>query len=134
MTYGERDVVTFEEGLIGLPEMRRMVLAEQTDIRPFLWMVSADDPQFAFLVVSAAELLEGFEPTLSEDERARLNFDSAEELTVLSVCVIEAEWERSTVNLRAPLFISSRTMRGAQVVLPDAAYRVDEPLTAARAA
>jgi flagellar assembly factor FliW len=47
---------------------------------------------------------------------------------VLAIVMVAADWRNSTINLRAPLFVSVRTMRGTQVVLTDSVYRLDEAL------
>jgi flagellar assembly factor FliW len=134
LTYREADVVSFEGGLIGLPHLRRMVLAAQADINPFLWLISLDDPDATFLVVSPSALFDSYAPALPAEELAGQRLDAEEPLTVLAICLIAPDWTRSTVNLRAPLVISGREMRGAQVVLADAALHVDEPLPLPRAA
>jgi flagellar assembly factor FliW len=134
LEYEEQDIITFDEGLIGIPHLRRVVLAEQPDIAPFIWMVSLDDPALCFLLVSPNALFPGYVQGLSSEVKANLGLAGDEDVTVLAICVIAPDWTHSTVNLRAPLFISARNMCGAQVVLTDTQYRVDELMPIAEAA
>lgn len=121
LIYEESDVIEFEEGLIGLPHLRRMVLVRQQGLEPLLWLAAQDDPEATFLVVDPRAVFDGYDP--------RSPWDAAdEECLVLSTVRVGGNWRATTVNLRAPLFISPARMRGLQRLLGDARYRHDEPL------
>jgi flagellar assembly factor FliW len=128
LTFAETDVITFDEGLIGLPHLEQMVLVRQSNIAPFLWLASLDDPDLAFLVVDPRLLFPDFK--LQTPETATLPSGEVidEAPLLLAIVSIAPDWTQSTINLRAPLFISPSTMRGAQIALSDSPYRLDEPL------
>ena len=125
LAYEETSIITFDEGLIGFPELKRMVLVRQSSIEPFLWLASLDDASIAFLVVDPRQL---FPDYLAESQTAAHQLPVEDEAPlVLAMVLIAPEWKESTVNLRAPLFISPSTMHGAQFALSDSPYRLDEP-------
>lgn len=126
--YDEADIITFDEGLIGMPHLRRMVCVRQNDIEPFLWLASLDDASVAFLVVDPRSLFERYAPATPADVRVSLGHKGDAPLLTLAIVLIAADWQRSTVNLRAPLIVSAASMRGVQTVLTESAYRADEPL------
>jgi flagellar assembly factor FliW len=128
ISYDEKDVITFPEGLIGLPNLRRMVIVRQAEIEPLMWLVSLDEAA-AFVVADARALFPGYAPAPPAD--SIIGDDS---LVVLATVLISPQWEASTINLRAPLFVSAATMLGAQVILGDDSYSVGEPLPLAMAA
>ena len=134
LAYEESSIITFAEGLIGLPRLRRMVLVRQTDIEPFMWLASLDDPAVAFLVVDPRELFHDYALPAMGQLAAHLDLDEGEAPLVLTIVTVAPEWAESTANLRAPLLISASSMRGAQSVLADTAYRVAERLPLAHAA
>lgn len=134
LSYAESDIVSFDEGLIGLPQLRRMVLVRQEGINPFMWLASLDEEGLAFLVAEPSRLFQSYAPALPSDARAVLKLDEGVKPLTLAIVVVATDWARSTMNLRAPLFINARTMRGAQVVLTEGSYRLDEPLPLLRAA
>ena len=70
LTYEEKDIIRFDEGLIGMPHLRRMVLINQTDIAPFLLLCSLDDSQLAFLVLEAVVHFPRYTPRLSQNEES----------------------------------------------------------------
>ncbi len=127
LSYEEADVINFPEGLIGLPHLRRMVLVRQPSTEPFLWLASLDDPEVAFLVAEPCQLFPNYSPPQT-DGRGAGDTGNSGTLLMLSLVSIAPDWRRSTVNLRAPLFISASTMRGAQIVLTDSLYGLNEPL------
>lgn len=134
ISYDDKDIVTFAEGFIGLPHLRRMVVVRQSAIEPFLWLVSLDDETVAFVVAEAHALFPGYGPVLPADSNFRDQLAADEKPVVLAIVSITADWQRSTANLRAPLFISASTMKGAQMILTDNVYSVGEPLPLAMAA
>lgn len=127
LSYEGADVIHFEEGLIGMPSLRRMVLVRQQGIEPLLWLASEDDPCVAFLVADPREVFDGYDPRAPwPDEGGRC--------LVLSTVCVRGDWRATTVNLRAPIFVSPSRMRGLQCLLKDARYRYDAPLLGATAA
>ena len=128
LVYTDADVITFDEGLIGMPRLRRMAIARHADIEPFHWLVSIDDARFAFLSITPQAIYPTYSPRVNDDVRARLAADASQALLTLATATIHSDWTRSTINLRAPIVVSAKTMRGVQVVLGDSDYRVDEPL------
>jgi len=134
ISYAEKDIVTFSEGFIGLPHLRRMVIVRQSIIEPFLWLVSLDEDGEAFVVADARSFFPGYAPEPPADSSFRDSLAEGENPVVLAIVLIAPDWQRSTANLRAPLFISARTMKGAQIVLTDNKYVVNELLPLAMAA
>jgi flagellar assembly factor FliW len=117
--YDENEVISFTEGLIGLPEIRRAVLISIDGFEPFFWLASVEDQQNRFVVVDPREIFDGYEP-FSADSPDRF------ETKTLSIVKISSNWEKTTVNLRAPIFINPRSKRGAQCVLTDSNYSLTE--------
>ncbi len=128
LSYTESDIITFAEGMIGLPHLRRMVLINQSDIEPFLWLASLDDPSVVFLVIEPRTVFPDYAPPVPEAVRAALGLAVDEPPLMLTIALIAAEWTESTINLRAPLMVAPRTMCAAQIVLSDSAYQLNQPL------
>lgn len=134
LPYEEADIITFEEGMIGLSRLRRMVIVRQSDIEPFLWLAAPDDPQGTFLVIEPRALFPDYAAVAPPEVASRIELREGESPLVLAIVRIAPEWTESAVNLRAPLFISASRMRGTQVVLADSSYQLNEPLPLADAA
>lgn len=134
LQYDEKDILTFNEGLIGLPHLQRMVMVSQPDIEPFLWLASLDEEGVALVVADASGIFPGYAPAVPADSSFSQTLTEDEHPMAFAIVLIAAEWEKATANLRAPIFVSARTRRGAQVILPDHSYSVGQPLPLAIAA
>jgi hypothetical protein len=49
--YRDKDVIVFEEGLVGFPSAKRFILIESASLSPFRILKCVDDPQIGFLVL-----------------------------------------------------------------------------------
>lgn len=125
--YDERDVIGFDEGLIGLPNLRRAALVRLPDYAPFCWLAALDNPAKRFLVVNPHEVFADYEAYIPAEIRSHLESNSAP-LQMLSIVKISSDWMKTTINLRAPIFVNFATGRAAQAVLSATNYRLDAPL------
>ena len=128
LNYTDRDIITFDEGMIGMPHLRRMVLVNQNDIAPFLWLASLDDPEVAFLVLEPSGYFADYAPPIPADTHRRINLAGEERPLVLLLVTLLAAWQQSTINLRAPIVIAPQAMRGVQMILTGSPYSLTEPL------
>lgn len=119
--YDESEIINFAEGLIGLPKMRRAVLIPMDEYRPFCWLASLDDEQNRFVVINPNEVFADYSPNIPSE----LN---KTDLQMLAIVKISSDWEETTINLRAPIFINVETRKGAQVVLSESTYDLAESL------
>jgi flagellar assembly factor FliW len=123
--YDESEVISFAEGLIGLPQMRRAVLIPLEDFQPFCWMASLDDEKNRFIVVDPQRIYADYEAPLP----ASLSRDfAAGGREVLAIVTISSDWRKTTVNLRAPLFVDRQHKSGAQIILTESRFGHAEPL------
>ena len=128
LAYEEKDILKFDEGLIGMPQLRRMALIHYTEIAPLLLLCSLDQPDVTFLVLEANAHLPDYAPRFSANVQKQIGLAEGEMPVLLVTVTIAPEWTASTINLRAPIVIGPTTMRGAQIVLMDSQYQLAEPL------
>jgi flagellar assembly factor FliW len=130
LAYEEKDIIRFDEGLIGMPHLQRMVLIHYSEIAPLLLLCALDHPDVTFLVLEAQSHIPDYAPRVSPVIRQQLGLAATEEPVFLTTVTIAPEWTASTINMRAPLVLAPTTMRGAQVVLTESSYQLAEPLPA----
>lgn len=120
-SYNEDEIINFNEGLIGLPNIRRAVLVPLPDCEPFFWLASMDDEKFRFVVVNPNEIFPEYNPS----EFVIFNDSQTKVLTIVKV---SSDWQKTTVNLRAPILINKESNRGLQLVLNESPYKLEETL------
>ena len=120
-SYRDDEIINFTEGLVGLPEMRRAVLIPLDEFEPFCWLASMDDEKTRFIVVNPHEIFSDYNPS----DFAVLNETETKTLVIVK---ISSDWQKTTVNLRAPIFINTESNRGVQMVLTESPYQLSESL------
>lgn len=119
-TYEEVEILNFSEGLIGFPEMRRAVLIPLDEYAPFCWLASIDDEKNRFIVVNPQQIFSDYQPELENVGEI--------DLQTLAIVKISSDWQKTTVNLRAPIFVNAETRRAAQIILDKTDFKHAETL------
>jgi len=117
----DEEIIDFVEGLVGLPTMRRAVLIPLQEFAPFQWLASLDDEKTRFIVVNPNEIF----PEYNAANFAVMNETETKTLVIVK---ISSDWQKTTVNLRAPLLIDINTNRGVQLILAESPYKLSESL------
>jgi flagellar assembly factor FliW len=126
----EAAVIEFPGGLPGFEHHRRFVLVRAPGLDPFTMLQGLGPGAPAFAAVDPRHVAPGYTLDLEAGDRLRLEDDGTTPLVWLALAIVR-DTGAVTVNLRAPLVINPVTLRGIQVIQPDAAYAFDHPLRAA---
>ena len=110
-------VLHVPQGLVGFPDLHRYVVLDHRPGSPFKWLLSVDDPELAFAVANAGDLIPDYCPPL--ELAARLLDTDCAEIALFVIVTIPADPTRMTVNLMAPVVVDLRTRRARQIVLDD---------------
>jgi len=116
----EHSVLSFPEGLIGLPDHRELVLCESNDDTGLFVLVSKSDPCIQLAVVEAKLIVPDYP---IREACAAADFEH-EEAAVALVVNQGSEGHLSTVNMQAPIVMGLSSRHGRQVIL----LREDLPL------
>ena len=117
--YEDSAVLDFSEGLIGFPAMRRAVIVPFAEFEPFCWLASLDDEKVRFVVVNPERIFDNFQPNIET---------AGADLKTLAIVKVSSDWQKTTFNLRAPIFVNAETRRAAQIVLDKSVYSNAEAL------
>lgn len=117
--------VEFASGMPGFETCRRFVVVQSADLAPGVCLKGLDAPAPLFFTVDPRRLAPDYPCVLSSVDAARLGAAHGGECVWLALVA----WGDGAplVNLRAPLVINPRTMRGIQVLPSESAWAVDAP-------
>jgi flagellar assembly factor FliW len=120
----ENRVIRFEDGLVGFPELKTFFLADDpADVTmPFKWLVSAENPELIFLVTDPGIFFKDYVFDLPEEDRRKLQVNTEDDVSVITILTVPSEAKKMIANLRAPLVINWRSLGGRQVILKNTAY------------
>lgn len=119
-------IVTIPDGLPGFEQCRQFQLVQGAELEPFTCLQSIDEGGPSFLTIEPALVVDQFERRLSKDDQRRI--DAQPDDTLLWLAITRVEGDRAFANLRAPVVINPRTMKGLQVLNADSDHSVEHPL------
>ncbi|MFN3689855.1 MAG: flagellar assembly protein FliW [Fimbriimonadales bacterium] len=123
------DILTFEDGLVGLGQYRRFVLIQHDSEGPFWWLQSVEEPSLALLLIDPWYFRPDYEVVLSDAEVERLRLSESTPRAVLTtVSIPPGKPHAMTSNLLAPLVINLELRIGRQVILDDERYHTRHPI------
>lgn len=111
------DILSFEQGLIGLRQFRRWVVLADAQNSALGWLQCVDDPDMALGVVSPRRFVPDYQLRVSRQDLTPLGLASAGEAQI--VVIVSRHPEGLSLNLRAPLVINVEGRRGRQVISKD---------------
>jgi len=134
------ELVTFEDGLPGFPDERRMALIGAGALpgataseghHTLFWLQDVDDPDLAFLTIVPWTVYPDYDIEVDAD-----TFDGADadDVSILTIVTVRREdgGVRLTSNLLAPIAIDVRRRVGHQLILNDPRWSITTPLVEAR--
>jgi flagellar assembly factor FliW len=113
----ESDVLTFDDGLIGMEDCRRWVLLADAENSALGWLQCLDRPEVALAVVSPRRFVPDYQVRVGKREIAPLGLENPNDAQVL-VIISHADGALA-VNLKAPLVINLSGQIGRQIVARD---------------
>lgn len=128
-------VLSFPRGLIGLGGSRYALLTTDPE-SPFSWLHSVEDPDLALPVTRPWQFFPGYEVVLADDEATALGLGGDAPADVWVTVRAAASIEDFTVNLRAPIVVTTGPdgPSAYQVINDAPGLEVRTPLFAASAA
>ncbi|KJR43603.1 Flagellar assembly factor FliW [Candidatus Magnetoovum chiemensis] len=107
-------VITFPEGLLGFPKLKRYLLLDHKDT-VIKWLQSIDDPDVAFIVVEPAHLFPDFTVNIDHTTKELLEINENNDGIVVML-IIRVENDKVIANKNGPLVFNANLMRGIQMI------------------
>lgn len=121
-------VLTFEEGIMGFPDMKRWTILYDKDRgenAPVSWLQSLDESGFAMPIISPFSLVDTYSPLVEDELLAPLgNFKDEDLLIFLSLSVPLGRPADTTANFKAPFIINPENRRGIQIIVDNEDYDI----------
>lgn len=115
----ESEIITFEGGLLGLPEYTKYImLALDTDL-PLALLQSTEEEHVGFVVAYPFAFKKDYAFDISEENKEALQIENEEDILTYVIVTLKEAFAQSTLNLLAPVIINSKKKIGQQIVLVD---------------
>lgn len=121
-------IITFEKGLMGFEELKKYALVFDSD-KPtpnkIMWLQSAEISDLAFPVIDPTIIMGEYNPVVEDEWLAPIGeYDTEEDLLVLSILTVPSDISKMTANVKAPLIINGNTKKGCQIIANNDEYSV----------
>lgn len=121
----EQNILKFESGLPGFEKLKKFILIDNGDeLSPFKWLQSVSEPQTAFAVANPFMIVKDYDFELNGESVEKLDIEGLEDTAVYVIVVVPEDYEKMSMNLKAPLIINSKNKKGAQIILDTDKYTV----------
>ncbi|RYG74393.1 flagellar assembly protein FliW [Lentibacillus lipolyticus] len=120
--FGEMNVdkgsfIQFPDGLPGFPDEKQFVLLNLSEKSIYQVLQSVENPAIAFVVVNPYDIYQDYVIDLDDNLIDTLQITDKRDVVVMSIVTLKDPFESSTINLKAPIIIHSRTSQGKQYIL-----------------
>lgn len=119
----ESSIITFDEGIPGFEQLRKFVLVTDDD-NPFYWLQSAEDKDIAFAMLDIFKYIPDYNPCVEDDLVKDIVDKEEKDIEIYNIAVIPEDVEKMTVNLKAPVIINTKSMKGKQVISNNEEYPI----------
>jgi flagellar assembly factor FliW len=106
-------VFVFDNGMLGFENLREFVLISEEETLPFKWLISMEEPEIGFPLLSPWHIDISYNPGKEFD---------LERQVIFVVVTLEDEKGLMTSNMKAPLVLNIEQQTGQQVILPTDKY------------
>lgn len=109
-------VFNFPNGILGFENLQEFVLVSDEDTEPFKWLISMDEPNIGFPIVSPWFMDASYKPGKVFDPETHALF---------VVVTINHSGSYMTANLKAPVLLNVHNQTGDQVILTSDKYSTE---------
>lgn len=114
--------IRFANGLPGFNTETEFVLLDMPDAPLFQVLQSVQTDHVAFITTSPHAFYQEYAFQLDDNTIDQLQIQSEKDVAVLTILTLKKPFEKSTINLKAPIIINHRTKLGKQYILTEDIY------------
>lgn len=121
----EKEIINFEEGILGFEEMTKYVILNIEENNPLLLMQSVEEPALAFVIINPYEFRSEYTIELSDEDIKKLQIEKEEDVDIFAIVVIPHDNpSKMTANLQGPVIINRKNKRGKQIITNNSNYGI----------
>lgn len=127
----EDKIITFENGIIGFPDLKRFVLLhdEEKGTRVGLrFLQSIEEPAFALPMMDPLVVKPDYNPEADDELLTSVGKLTPDNILVLVTATVPADLTKMSVNLQGPVIINVDERKACQIILEGGMYPVKFPV------
>ena len=129
----EGEIVTFPDGLVGLPGLKTFAALPHPGGGPFRWLQSVEEPALAWIVTDPAIFFPDYKVKVRAEDLASIRLTDLAGSVVLVILSVSAATKEVTANLQGPLVLNLEARLAKQLVLSEPGLSTRHAVAAAGA-
>jgi flagellar assembly factor FliW len=123
-------VFSFEKGIYGFEDINEFTIIPASDAEdnPLHIMTSVKVEGIRFILVPPIFADSSYEMEIEDEDIKSLGIEEPKDVMVFSIVSIGKDKKAMTANLKSPIVLSVRTMKGKQIILEKSNYSIKHPL------
>ncbi|OEF99499.1 hypothetical protein BHF71_08755 [Vulcanibacillus modesticaldus] len=126
--YKDEDIIVFENGIPGFEDEKEFIIIPMEKDGQLSVLQSIKTPVLSFIIANPFVFFHDYEFEIDEQTKAELSIEKIENVTVWGILTISEDFQKSTINLKAPLIINLKSKKGKQLILDRQNYLTKTPL------
>ena len=119
----DEGTVSFEEGLFGFEKYKKFLpIPVEEDSDAVLTLLSMEDKDLAFIIMNPFLLNADYHPEVRAEELLSLGEAEEADYSWYVICTAHQPPEESTVNMKCPIVVNTRSRKAKQVILENEGY------------
>lgn len=127
LNIAEDQVIAFPKGIPGFLDCKIYALIQLEDTL-FSYLQSVENPAVGFIIVDPFLFFPEYDFELPDITVEELGIVSTEQVMIRCIVTTHSNFQKSTINLVAPIVINTHNRQGKQLVLQRVPYQIKQPL------
>lgn len=131
VTIDPESIIGFPSGIPGFEDEKQFILLEMSSLGAvaFQTLQSTKTPSLAFIVIDPYVLTSAYEFKLDDAIVEHIELKNKEDVTIRAIVTIKSPFEKSTLNLKAPIVINKHQNIGKQFIIHTDTYATQTQLS-----
>jgi flagellar assembly factor FliW len=117
--FDDEMILTFPSGIIGFEELKKFIIVEDEECKPFRWLISIEEPEIGFAILEPTFVIENYYQKVGFDPKT---------FAIFSIVTLNRDISKITVNLKAPIVIDKSKKLGKQMIFDDPELEITHQL------
>ena len=124
----EEDIIIFPDGILGFEDSRQFILLDIPENEFFKILQDVEREYVSFIVTDPFKFKEDYEMEVQDHELLKINIRKKEQIAMINIVTLSDVFEKSSMNLLAPIIMNTENRIGKQYVLSNVSYSTKHPL------
>ncbi len=124
----EEDIIIFPDGILGFEDSRQFILLDIPENEFFKILQDVEREYVSFIVTDPFKFKEDYEMEVQDNELLKINIRKKEQIAMINIVTLSDVFEKSSMNLLAPIIMNTENRIGKQYVLSNVSYSTKHPL------